>query len=273
MRKRRSGGTWFPTIGTAGPSGGDIEDEASGREFTVVVPNDGTTSILIAPIVPDAPLEGDDVPVNPAVGGQLAQILGQEYFIKRIVGKIFISNDSADDSASQPQYAALLTGAGFFVARANDSESGGGIDLPIGSASLAERLTNYNPLAADCIREPWIWRRTWVLGNPRALNPPNGNAGGSGPWRGTTGFFAAAQGVTGQVISSTMQYGSVLDGPHIDAKTRRRVRLDERLWFVVAARGLPIGSSRESVDGGVIQGYLDFRMFADIRKARNRGVF
>lgn len=238
----------------------------------MVVPAGSTTVVLIAPIVPDAPLEGDEVPVNPPVAGQLAQILGQEYFIKRIVGKIFISNDSADTNSSTRAFNALLVGAAFFIARANDADSGGGIDTPIGSASAAERADNYNPLAADCIREPWIWRRTWILGNPRSLNPPDGSTSNLNFMRGTTGFFASAQGIVGPILSSTMQYGSVHDGPHIDAKTKRRVRQDERLWFVVAARGLPHAAIAEA-DANILSGYLDFRMFADIRKARNRGVF
>jgi len=263
MRRRKSGGTWFPVIGTAGPESSD--DEASGREFTLVPAIDGTTSVEISPIIPDAPAEGDEV--DTAAGGVLAGIVGQEYFLRRIVGKLFASNDSTDTSATVTTYSAILFGAGFFVARANDSESGGGLSTPVGSASVAERRSNYNPLAADCIREPWIWRRTWVLGNPRALNAPSGIA-----FEGITGFFASAQGLTGPTLSATMHYGSVMDGPHIDAKTRRRVRLDERLWFVVAARGLPIGSTAEAATS-VIHGYLDFRVFADLRKARNRGVF
>jgi len=259
MRRFRSRGTWFPTIGSAGA---DDIDNVSGKEFSLVLNAGGTTSVIVAPCTYDVPAEGDIV--DPDDPGALAGMVGQEYFLRRIVGKIFLENRTALDTTGETTFpGAALVGAGFFVARAASEHAGGGANVPIGAASAIELQENYNPLSEDCIREPWIWRRTWVL---------------------TSAVLAAAQktlkfagaGVIqspnwSNLPATNVEYGSVQDGPHIDAKTKRRVKLDERLWFVVACKPLPVGTTVEA--SGAIRGYLDYRLFADLRKARNRGVF
>lgn len=157
-----------------------------------------------------------------------------------------------------------LVAAGFFVARANDSGSGGGESTPIGSASLQETNDNYSPLYATTVREPWIWRRTWMLGNPSELGFAqafiNNNTGVGQTLLGTSSF-----------PPTTAHYGSVSDGAHIDAKTARRVTQDERLWFAVSAVRFPIGTV--TVENPNLRGYLDVRLLAGLRKAHNRGVF
>lgn len=254
--KRRTRFTWLPTLGTAGPEPGN--DNSSGRSFTVAVLPDQSSAVVISPITFDEPREGDDT----AISDPLGTILGNEYFLKRIVGKLFAALQGTRNSGDDPSvHPAALFGAGFFIARANDSQQGS--DQPIGSATASERQENYSPLSEDVIREPWIWRRTWILGNPPFVLREN---------------QLAAANLTAQYLpfanapSSTMEYGSVADGPHIDAKTARRIKQDERLFFVVAARSVP-GHSDVVNNPVSIHGYLDFRLLGALRKARQGSAF
>lgn len=256
-RRRKTRYTWLPTLGTAGP-GEDPTDNSSGRAFTVTVPADLSSDVIISAITFDEPLEGDNLATNTPLG----TVLGNEYFIKRIVGKLFAEIRQQVSLNGDPSFQRnALFGAGFFVARANDTSQGAG--SPIGSATLSERQENYSPLSEDTIREPWIWRRTWVLGNQYTVIRSQQTALSALP--GDAQPF-------GWAPQSTMQYGSVLDGPHIDAKTARRVKQDERLWFAVAARGVPGLSDTTDLPGSV-NGYLDFRILGALRKARQGSAF
>lgn len=257
-RARRRGAryTWLPTLGTAGPTEGD---NSSGRAFTLGVNVDGSQDTVISAITFDEPLEGDDLATNTPLG----TVLGNEYFLKRIVGKLhagFRPIVSQNDDPSRPN--AALFGAGFFVARANDTSQGAG--SPIGSASISERVENYSPLSEDTIREPWIWRRVWTLGNhAKVRSQINPNL-----------TFMAVNGDAGPLFPpTTAGYGSVADGPHIDAKTARRIKQDERLWFVVSARTWPAGDQITPDNPGIINGYLDFRLLGALRKARQGSAF
>lgn len=258
-RRRRARYTWLPTLGTAGPEGTD--DNSSGREFTLLVPEDGSSDVVITPVTFDEPKEGDDLNL---ASNPLGTILGNEYFIKRIVGKLFAVHRQQNNLNADPSLPpAALFGAGFFIARANDTSQGP--DQPIGSATIVERQENYSPLSEDVIREPWIWRRTWVLQNAFERFQ-------FAEIRSGANFATGAPAFTGRdVPTCTMGYGSIQDGPHIDAKTARRVKQDERLFFVVAARALPTASVFNT--NGLIDGYLDFRILGALRKARQGSAF
>lgn len=259
--RRRTRYTWLPTLGTAF---GEDGDNSSGRSFNLNVPADGTSAVLISALTFDEPLEGDDL----ALGTPLGTVLGNEYFLKRIVGKLhaeLLQVNTLGNDPSRPT--ACLFGAGFFVARANDTSQGAG--SPIGSASLSERQENYSPLAEDTIRKPWIWRRVWTLGNQARWLKPVVITGGQA--QATLPAIAIAAGAT--FPPNTAAYGSVADGPHIDAKTARRIKQDERLWFVVAGRNWPAGDGVVANGGLNVNGYLDFRLLGALRKARQGSAF
>jgi len=256
--RRRARYTWLPTIGTAGP--GEVDDNSSGRTFGITVATTGEQTVLISELTFDRPVEGDNLTSQAT---PLGTVLGNEYFLKRIVGKLFAAyrpRTNQNNDPSQPTGA--LFGAGFFIARANDDSQGA--DSPIGSASASERVENYSPLSEDTIREPWIWRRTWILGNDamrrQHINP-------------NLTLEAIDQDAATVFPPSTAGYGSVADGPHIDAKTARRVKQDERLWFVVATRTCPFSDVITPQQSGTIDGYLDFRLLGALRKARQGSAF
>lgn len=247
-RKRRNKGTWFPILGTGLPG---ANDDISARDFIINVAGGGQQTV-VAPLTYDVPSEGDTVGADDP--GVLAGIVGQEYFLRRLVGKLHVSCDVIASSTGAG--AAYLVGAGFFVARAADADAGGGPNLPIGAAGAAELLENYSPLHHNTIREPWIWRRTWILGT-------------------TVGDSLASDPFSSYNIHgphNNAGYPGVLDGPHVDAKTARRVALDERLWFALGCVPLQLGVAPSTLQGG-INAILDIRAFAQLTRARNRGVF
>jgi len=160
----------MPTLGTISNDDPGRENlRISGRAFSLDVigtpatafpGGQGDINTLILPVIPDAPPQGDTA--NNDAQGELSIQMGTEWFCERIVGHLFVAYRLPD--AGQVVPASVLVTAGFFVARANDASSGGGLATPIGSASSAERNGNYSPQHIDAIREPWMWRRSWMLG-------------------------------------------------------------------------------------------------------------
>lgn len=261
MRKRRRKRyTWFPNIGSAATI--ELVEPFSQLLFTITPPANGGLVSAVSPLTIDSPLEGTAVSAD----DQLSEVLGNEYVIERIVGKCFLSCQSpADDPPGTIFPKSYLIACGFFVARANDDASGGGVNTPIGSASQPELNDNYGPLSLDTVREPWMWRRSWILSTGR---PDPNSAIRPHPFVGLGGF-----GLT----QSNLLHGSALDGPHIDIKSVRRVRQDERLWFSVSARTLDnelgASGSPNTVAVDPVAGVLDYRVLGALRRARNSSSF
>lgn len=110
---------------------------------------------------------------------------------------------------------------------------------------------SYNPLSRDAVRDPWIWRRVWMLSN------------------GSQDTSDVIEEAFGQGPQTTAEYGSIQDGGHIDAKTARVIGPEERLCFCVGTKALPmlrIGFDIPSL----IVGYADWRILASPRRASNR---
>lgn len=273
MPKRRRKYTWFPVVGTVGP--GETGDNFNQRFFALDIAPNGNSAVEISPVVPDVPSEGDEIDVN--APGQLVQAIGQEYIIERIVGKVFLTcQQPVDDPPTTVFPKSLLVGCGFFVARASDQDAGGGPNTPIGSASLAERQENYSPLSEDAIREPWMWRRVWVLHTQRGNINANARSNSFGPVRNIVAGTGLA--FTGGAPNTNTLHGSALDGPHFDIKSVRRVGNDERLYFVVAARTLDVlfnavGEQPNQIGEVMLQGVIDFRVLGQLRRAHNRSNF
>jgi len=239
-RRRRTRYQWLYNTGTIGP-GANVEDTSSGRELTITTPVNATQSVSIVDLLLDT--SSDEQPTTLPLG----VYQNNDYVIKRIVGKCFV-NFEAGGATANP--AAIVT-AGIFVARAGDADDVAGAEnFPIGAAGLgAQAVDNYSPNRAETIREPWIWRRQWILGNP-----------------------SIPAGVGGQNYPSTSAgYGSVADGPHIDAKTGRRVGSDERLFFVLSSRNYPVNIAGDAAI--FIRCWLDYRVLGAMRRTKARSAF
>lgn len=168
----------------------------------------------------------------------LSDFEGSAYRLRRIVGKCFVGINQADAAATGDPTIVYCT-AGFIVLRV-DPLTG----LPIG---IAAADANYSPQAFGSERDPWIWRRSWMLG-VSAANPSVVTTSNATCWPPSNSFD-----------------GSVADGPHVDAKTARAVKDEERLFFVACTQfveGLGQGETTRPVTWS-----LDYRLLASMYKS------
>jgi len=240
MVRRRRGfkGTWLPALGTSG--GDNDEINVTGIAKAITIENTDLVNTNIIALIPDEEAtEINDASVS------LVSAIGNEYALRRIVGKF---NCYLSTTSGAPDQTAVKIGLGFFIARETPGQEG----IPLGiandtfdAANNVEAFDSFSPLALAATRQPWIWRRTWYL------------------------YESATNALFPQVTSN---YGSVLDGPHIDAKTRRRVRQEERLYAAVSIQYAQLATNEDA--GSITCQYdLDVRCFGALRKARNRSAF
>jgi len=148
------------------------------------------------------------------------------------------SSDSTKRSLRRPTRGRknALIGAGFIILKVDENTG----------APINPTANSYSPLDNNNLRDPWIWRRTWMLTNDFSNN--------------LTEDY--------EFPRSTTDYGSVLDGSHIDQKTARRVSDEERLFFVIST--VNPGLSTTLAGGGTF--ILDYRVVASpMRVSGNRG--
>lgn len=253
-RRRRTKYQWLPNIGQAGVNNQTEEDSAFiSAVFNGAISDGGQTNLLIAPLIHDTPKEG--ATDSGVIGTPLAYLIGNDYILRRIVGKCFISQGQRSTEAVNTS---VIHTVGIFIARADDENVGTGTNGPVGSSALVTALQDYGPQHLDVIREPWIWRRSWILSvtsaNPAVTIPPQPL--GDERYPGTTAG-----------------YGSVLDGPHIDAKTVRRVGQDNRLFVAWQARTFPINIGGDVNENHSALMTLDLRLLGRLTKARQKGSF
>lgn len=253
-RRRRTRHTWLPTIG-------DLFDDENVVTATQVgtfqVPATGLIATEIIPLTADTPAEPVDATVT---GHTMADIVGSEYILRRIVGKIHIFPQWAFATAFT-HVSGMRVAAGFFVARAEDTNVDAALPVGAGNNDPTAINRSYSPLALSTMREPWIWRRKWIFGNyleeARIKNLAAQNSATQ-----IIGYEAA--------VPNNTWAGSVLDGPHIDAKTVRRVGQDDRLWFAISAQAVDQPPASTNIP---LTYELDYRLLGSLRKAKQRGAF
>lgn len=252
VRRRKTRYTWFPQIGAQGSTPGDDTTLIRVQPTAVASTGDPSDPILF-PVIPDAP---NDTPATNAE--HLSDFIASEYVLRRIVGNYYVGAPSFINTVTQDVVQSYAIAVGFFVARCDDEAAG--FTSPIGATTVAERRQNYGPLAVQTTREPWIWRRTWVL-SPRLFQATTG-----APAQATTTGVAAGN------YPANNYTGSVAEGSKVDAKTVRRVRGDERLFMAVQSQILEVDSPSGS---GLVLGdhFMDLRFLGALRKATQRGVF
>lgn len=155
------------------------------------------------------------------------------YSLKRVVGKLFVAieqDNVADDVAGT-----WMVTAGIIVRRVDQN----------GDPVETDTFTD----AYEATRDPWIWRRNWLLQN--------------------SGATPGANRIRGILPGSNAFYNSVADGPHVDQKTRRTVKSEERLFLDVSAIALD-GTAAQLITTAYI--VWDFRFFGrTFTSAGNRG--
>lgn len=178
-------------------------------------------------------------------------VTGNEWRLRRIVGKFFCAVGATYAGTTSIPLADVALG--FIVSKTYDD---------------GEPLTDFdevNPLAQVSMEDPWIWRRRWLLG------PSGDNYSTWTNYEGTSAdnrLYGPAMGFP----PNNVAYGSVQDGPHIDAKTARVIHRSERLFVVLAARQFNWSAGVDQADMRVT-GLLDYRLLGSLRSSSygNRG--
>lgn len=204
-----------------------------------VVNTTNTLNTTIHSLTVDYPAEGIRL-ASPTDFQTMADFEASAYRLRRLVGKIFIGVNQ-DIAAAQTTYPTnVLVGAGFMVLR---------VDTTGAPLRAATAPNDYSPLYLENTRDPWIWRRTWLLTNQFGHTDQGSTLGYS------------------QAPTYNGDYGSALDGPHFDQKTARIVSSEERLFFIMSTANI----GDEATANGTVQWLLDYRLLGSpIRKMGNR---
>jgi len=185
--------------------------------------------------VGEAAVVVDAEPDTQAVTTSLADIASSAYRLRRIVGKIWVRMAQVDDSSIV--FAAVT--AGLIIRRVD----------PVTGQSLAANSTNgaelTSPNELENYSDPWIWRRTWLIGN---------NASPARP-------------ATFPLFPETNEFFSALDGPHIDQKTARIIGPEERLFLDVGVRSNVTGAPSEDEIPAPVLVIYDLRVLGSMRSS------
>lgn len=233
--RRKPTVAWLPVLGQ-----GDNSENYWIQSSIGVSPAGGTAGIgtTIHSLLPDYPAES----VQNAQVESLADYQQSGYRLRRVVGKFYcaLTNSVGTEGVTIYPEAALVA-AGLIVLR---------VDSTNGAPLQAATPLNYSPLARDNVRDPWIWRRTWLLGNDFADGGQVHTAMGLFPYANT-------------------DFGSAWDGPHIDQRTARRVSAEERLFLVVSTV-YPGGGITPNTAGNVRYVYEARYLTSPLRVMGNR---
>lgn len=231
MRRRRNRSTWFPILGF----------EVAESTFTTVdirelsVNNNGVPSVTVTTIINDI----DRGSQNTITGFSLRdQVEGQTCIIDRIVGKIVIERDAL--VVVPDEIATIIACAAIAVLPTDDD----------GLGNPALTTADLDPLNPNNSANPWLWRRTWILG-----------ASGSDQVGGR-----------GELPPHNL-FGSVAEGSHVDTKgTHRAIRREERIFLIYSLQAaFPSNESVPLVNS--VRAYADLRVVGRMTKARNKGSF
>lgn len=180
------------------------------------------------------PLVIDQVKDPTLATTSLADIGSSGYRLRRVVGKIWARVNSIAESTP----VSIVVTAGIIVRRTGET--------PNSLAFLTGNASTLSPGEIQNTEDPWVWRRSWYLGNPLAVDAP------------ATGTAWPGQNFSGQ-------YGSTFDGPHVDQKTARLVGPEERLFLNVSSTVI-IPEANPQV-GGELRTFIltDLRVLGSLR--------
>lgn len=245
-RRRRQNVAWFPNLQQE-PDIPEGCSETNSTDWPCWLVGDITVNpaadcpgskTQVADLTWDFPVE-DEVLLNQVPS--LADWQGSAWRLRRCVGNLFVS---VIDISGNPTLASaqqqVMVGAGLIVLRVDEE------------GNPTELDSAYSPLKTRNIRDPWIWRRTWIL------QPQVRETVAFG-----TGTFLQAY------PQSNVHYGTAVGGPYMDAKTNRRIGLEERLFLCIDAQRANPSSIVQSV-GQSVQWTFDYRLLGNIMKETNR---
>jgi len=239
-RKRRNRGTWFPIL----PNSLGGEGSFTTIDFQAMdVFTDYARNVVATPWLHDQTIDEENI--NNLVSLRDA-VEGQNYKIERIVGKCVwnIAQDEPTGSPASAPSLAIVCSALAILPVDNDIDNQGGPNLA---------STEWDPLSPENMDKPWMWRRTWILGN------------------------AAAAAVAGTSLTAPANNefmgGGVLDGPHVDCKPHRYVNKGERLWLVHSVQQANGQGDPNPADSLVARNWTDLRVYGKMVKGRQTKRF
>lgn len=244
FRRRKARVVWLPQPGTEraiqGVSALAATENPSWAEFAFTVTNGNAPTTVEVPMVVDQPTSADlSSTASLAIwrDQSLQKVNQPTYRLRRIVGEFF--------------GAVTVTDAG--------NTATGGILLAIGA--IVRRVDSDGLVAVDGVdqdlnsiqnnADPWIFRRTWVLGS--GLEPVTGPPRAVSTFPGTTAAYGNAR-------------------AHIDQKTIRKIGPEERLILNATAWIMPSTLTALPDSGLTVWGCFDYRALASIGySSGNRG--
>lgn len=241
-RRRGSRYTWLPTLGGIKDNGSGSRYGTSyfGGDIAVDSAAFGSTDLYVTPIVPDATV----FPDGSGAGGETLRDFteGQDWLCKRVVGKLSVGAAQIASGLTPPY---IIVGAGIFAGRADDQNQ----NIP------DTNNDEIDPLGSENVRQPWMWRRTFLLTNASST-------------------FASEFYWTHLDNGS---FGVLADTQTVDTKgVSRRIRREQRLWFVLNAYGMSnFEATNDStwLTKGHIHFLFDYRVLGAMRKSQNKSVF
>jgi len=264
FKRRKQRLSWFPPIKQR-ITVGDTNIDFGFNTFSVNVLADGSENTLEIPITYDFGSEEIENFANENVPTQtLSDLMGSGWRLRRAVGKIYAAfspiqvNDNVVGNINTGVPSCIFA-AGLMVRRVTGAASNTNASVGL--------------FQANDYTDPWIWRRTWILGQ-------NANVTKFGPLGDASALNFANRpvGATGFIGSSmfsffphtTAHYGSMGDGPHIDAKTNRIIGTDERLFIHFSAKALPIQPQLNFTADSFVEGVFDLRLLGHLKRFTNR---
>lgn len=205
----------------------------------------GSTQTLEIPLV----LDNTPSPIG-ITDSSLSDIENSGYRLRRIVGKFWCecAQTAPGLVAAVTSPASYIVTAGIIVRRTDENTG-----LSYASTVSTFVSDKISPALIENTGDPWVWRRSWTLGNNNAAQLLEDNPAGVASSRQhfpTNNFYELA--------------GGIADGPHIDQKTARVVSSEERLFLDVTATVL--GESGDPGESpGTIAFWTDFRVLGSLR--------
>lgn len=197
----------------------------------------GTSLTTEIPVVLDAQQDALD-----ANSPSLSDIESSGYRLRRIVGKIWVQMAQTRTEDQNIGPASVICTAGLIVRRSN-VDNGASLSANAPNAIDAGFIQNTG--------DPWVWRRSWILGN----NNVNSVLAGV--------ELEHLQNFPQQNWGSAYG-GGIAEGPHIDQKTARIVSSEERLYLDLTTTILGEGGGGLTVPG-TIACITDLRILGSLR--------
>lgn len=268
-RRRKAKPLWFPPLGSPFAIGDDTT-VWGGVTFKLDVPGSGAIAFTEIPLTFDF---GQEALLADAQTAQtipsLADLQGSAWRLRRVVGEFNATYHIHDSGVLDPDQVAhpgVAFAAGLMVRKVNE---------------FSTAQTNVDVWNRDDYDDPWIWRRSWLLGQgARFLRQviPRGDVGGTliamkdFP---ASGVVAPAgldiHAMWARFPNTTADYGSALTGGHIDQKTNRIIGPEDRLFMHLAVKSMPVASDPLFTnDNSFVGGAWDLRYLGFLARATNR---